>query len=74
MKSRAVVHLTPLAPRKGRPKLWAYSIPDLARLFGIPFGTVRQDIKRAKFDPADLVDIVRRWGELVVRAEASEKR
>lgn len=77
MKGRRVVEYSGLAPKQGRgsgrPKLWAYSMADLARLFGKPVGTVRQDIRRKKFDPVDLADVVRYWGELVMMAEEREK-
>ena len=58
-----------LHKRGSRARLWGYGYMDLSRLFGQPEGTVRQAVKRKKFNPADVVDVVRYWGELVVRTE-----
>jgi hypothetical protein len=58
MKTLAKVELSRAAPRKGRPRLWGYSYPDLARLFGMREPAVRQAARRGAFDPSDMESVV----------------
>jgi hypothetical protein len=52
------VQVSRLAPKRGRPKLWGYSYPDLAALFGMTEGAVRQAVFDGRLDPASLDAVV----------------
>lgn len=55
---RSVVRTSGLIARKGRPALWAFGYPDLARLFGMREGAVREAVRSKRFDPTDLESVV----------------
>ena len=56
--SRRNVITSGLVPRHGRPRLWAYGYADLAKLFGISEGAVRQLVAAKRFEPSSLASIV----------------
>ena len=58
MKHIAKVELSRLAPRRGRPELWAYSFADLAALFEMRVPVVRQAARRGRFDPTKLESVL----------------
>jgi hypothetical protein len=51
---RRFVICSPLVPRRGRPRLWAYGYADLAALFGTTEGVLRKEVCERRFDPSDL--------------------
>lgn len=45
----------------GSPRLWAFSIQDLAHLFEMSTGAVRKAMFDGRFDPTDLESICAYW-------------
>jgi len=58
MKRRAVVHVSPHAPQRGRPRFWAYSYRDLGILFGMTPEAVRRAVSDGRVDPSNLASVV----------------
>lgn len=61
------VHVRTSGRERRRSQLWAYGYADLAALFGMREGAVRQAVCDGRFDPADLVSVLMfavRRGEL----------
>lgn len=56
--SRRNVITSGLVPKQGRPRLWAFGYADLAKLYGLSEGAVRQRVSAGQLDPADLRSIV----------------
>ena len=63
-KARRVVIESGKVPRRGRPRLWAYGVADLAELFGTTEAGIRQRAWRGTLDPGDLESICRAWARL----------
>lgn len=59
---------SPLIPRRGRPRLWAFGYADLAQLFGCSEGAVRQLVKRDRLNPRDLASVCAAWARRQPRA------
>lgn len=60
MKRRRVVTLNEGFQRHGkRARLWGYGYPDLAELFGMSEGAVRQAVWDKRLNPGDLREVVR---------------
>ena len=69
MRIRRVVELDGRFQKKGRrARLWGYGYAELANLYGMPEGTVRQAVLRKKLKPGELGDVVRYWADLVFGA------
>lgn len=52
------VHVRTSGRERRRSHLWAYGYADLAALFGMREGAVRQAAYDGRFDPADLVSVL----------------
>ena len=58
-KLRRVVEMNRGKPGTGgRPRVWAYDYRELARVFRMSEGAVRQAVRRKRFDPAHLESVL----------------
>jgi hypothetical protein len=57
-KARRVVEMTRPPTRGGHPRTWGYGYPELAALFGMTEGAVRQAVLRRSFVPGDLGSVL----------------
>lgn len=72
-KPRRYVTVSLLAPKSGRPQLWAFCYADYAELFGVTVDTVRAMAGRG-FDFGDLEAVCREWRAREARREADMAR
>jgi hypothetical protein len=57
-RPRRTVITSRRVPHGGRTKLWGYGYTDLAALFGMTEGAVRQAAMADRFDPCSLISII----------------